>query len=420
MRFKKTVLPNGIRVVSELHPSSRAVSLGVWVLTGTRHENTKQAGMSHFLEHLVFKGTKTRSAYQIAKSLEALGGELNAYTSREHTCYYALVLKDHWEKGMEVLADLVTNMKVSRENFILEKSVILQEIGMSDENLEELIYDYYFERSLPKSSLGKPILGTEASISQTTMKSVTEFYKENYSGSHLIVSATGNIDHQDLVEAVQKYLGKKPKGRPLVKNKKPKHKAIRAVIEKPSEQLHLLFGFPVTSFKDRLRFEAFIVNALLGGGMTSKLFQSVREKRGLVYSIYSTLNTFTDYGCINIYAACDQKNVKSVFKNVGAELRRLKKYKISHHDLQMYKTQVKGALLLGSDDIDNRMNSIAVNEMIFEKYKSIDEVIAEIDQVSTKSVKEFIDKYLDQNAVSCILLGKGASELKDWFEKSEL
>lgn len=420
MRFKKTVLANGIRVVSELHPQSRAVSLGVWVGTGTRHENSAQAGMSHFLEHLVFKGTKSKSAYQIAKSLEALGGELNAYTSREHTCYYALVLKDHWEKGMEVLSDLVTNMQVGKEDFTLEKSVILQEIGMSDENQEELIYDYYFANSLPKNGLGRPILGTEESISSTTMKSVQNFYKENYSGGRIIVSAAGNIDHQDLVEAVKKYLGKKPKGKKQKKEKKPHYHPIRYVVEKPSEQLHLLFGFPVTSFKDKLRFEAFIVNALLGGGMTSKLFQSVREKRGLVYTIYSTLNTFTDFGCINIYAACEKKNVKSVFKNVGSELRRLKKHKISEHDLEMYKTQVKGAILLGSDDVDNRMNSIAINEMVFQKYKSVEDIINEIDRVTTKTVKDFINDYVDLNQVSCLLLGKEAEELRDWFIAAEL
>ncbi len=420
MQFKKTELKNGIRVVTENHPGSRAVSIGVWVLTGTRDEESENAGISHFLEHMVFKGTKTRSAYQLAKSLEQLGGELNAYTTREYTVYHCLLLKDHWKKGLEVLSDLVCNMQMRKEDYELERSVILQEIAMGEDDLEDMIYDVYFDKTLPKSALGKPILGNIKSIAHMKMKQLQAYYQRNYSANNIIVAAAGNLDHHDLVQAVEEFLGHKKKRHFKVDRTKPVHKPVRFVAEKSSEQVHLCMGLPVTSFRDRNRFDAYIVNALLGGGMTSKLFQSVREKRGLVYSIYSSLNTFDDYGCINIYAACEKKNMKQVVKCVGQEILRLRKNKISRHDLDLFKTQVKGAVLLGSEDVDNRMSSIAVNEMVFGKYKPVETVIEEIDQVSEKSVNEFVQRYIVPDSLAMIMMGGGAKDLEPWFLEAEV
>jgi predicted Zn-dependent peptidase len=415
IRFKKTVLENGISVVSEMHSESRAASLGIWVNTGTRDEKPEEAGISHFLEHMVFKGTKSRTSYQISKSLEALGGDLNAFTTREYTCYHALVLKDHWPKALDVLSDLVSNMEMKRADFQLEKSVVLQEISMGDDAIEELIYDEYLTRCLPKHPLGRPILGTAESVGAMTQKQVMQKYRERYSGKNLIVSAAGNVDHTELVDSVRKLLGNKPKRKLKFDRTRPKHRKFRAVIEKPVEQLHLLLGMPCTSFKDRQRFEAFIINAMLGGGMTSKLYQSVREKKGLVYSVYSSLNTFDDFGVINIYASCEKDNMKAVVKTISAELRRLKKHRVSQGDIDLFKTQVSGSLLLGSDDIENRMQSIGVNEMVFKKYKPVDEIIAEINAVTRRSVNEYLDKTFDLNEMGAILMGGGAEELKDWF-----
>lgn len=420
MRFKKTVLSNGIRVVSEMHPESRAASIGIWVMSGTRDETTKEAGISHFLEHLVFKGTKTRSAFQIAKSLEQLGGELNAFTTREYTCYHAYVLKDHWQVALDVLSDLVSNMKIKPADFELERSVILQEIAMSEDSQEELIYDLYFDSAYGSHPVGRSILGTVESIKSMTPKQVKDRYQAHYSGSNLIVSASGDIQHQDLVDAVQKLLKRKEK-RPLrIKRMKPRHRAIREAVEKPGEQLHLLMGLPVPSFKDLFRFEAFIVNALLGGGMTSKLYQSVRERRGLVYSIYSQLNTFMDSGLITVYAACEPKNMKSVMKSIQKEIRDLAQRGIRVSDIELFKTQVKGSLLLGSDDVENRMNSIAVNEMVFGEYRSVESVIEEIDAVSPKSIKAFMEAYYRPERFGVMLLGAGAVNLKGFVQDFRL
>lgn len=415
VQFKKTILKNGICVVTEMHSESRAAALGIWVSTGTRDESRGDEGISHFLEHMVFKATKTRSAYQIAKSLEAFGGDLNAFTTREYTCYHALVLKNHWPKALDVLADLVSNMQMNREDFQLEKSVILQEIAMSEDNLEELIYDEYLSRCLPKHPLGRSILGTVRSIETMTQKQLLRYYRERYSGNNLIISASGNVDHGELVESVEKLLGNKPQKKQLSHRTRPKHRPFRTVIEKSGEQLHLLLGIPCSSFRDKHRFEAFIINTLLGGGMTSKLYQSVREKKGLVYSVYSSLNTFEDFGVINIYASCDKGNMKSVVRTIFTELRRIIKNGVSEGDLGLFKTQVVGSLLLGADDIENRMQSIGINEMVFGKYKPVDDVIAEINEVTVKSVNQYLDKTFDLKSMGAILMGSGAEELKQWF-----
>lgn len=417
--FKKTDLKNGVRVLTELHPSSRAVSIGFWVLTGTRDEQPDEAGISHFLEHLVFKGTKTRNAYQIAKSLEALGGELNAYTSREYTCYHALVLKDHWEKALDVLADLVSNMNLTQKEFNLEKGVILQEIAMADESQEEIIYDIFFEQVYGKHPLGRPILGTPGSIASMTQKKVNDYYKRNYSGKNIIVSAAGCIDHHDLVKGLEKRLSQKKATKPKVTRKTPTWKRARHVVDKQAEQVHMLMGIPTASFKDPFRFESYILNTLLGGGMTSRLYQSVREKRGLVYSIYSTLNTQVDSGMIMIYAGAEAKNITKVGNIISKEFKKIADRGVSRADVEMYKTQVIGSILLGSDDIENRMTSVAVNEMVFGKFKSVESVIEEIRQVSVDSVNDYIERKMRSDQMSGVLLGPDVQGLKSWFNELE-
>jgi predicted Zn-dependent peptidase len=414
--FRKSELDNGIRVLSEQHLDSRAVSIGIWVLTGTRDEADNEAGISHLLEHLVFKGTKTRSAYQIAKSLEALGGDLNAYTTREYTCYHALVLKDHWEKALDVLCDLISNMQISTNDFKLEKGVILQEIAMTDDTPEELIYDVLFEKAYAGHSLSAPILGTVKSVASMSQKKVTDYYKSRYTGRNIIVTAAGSLDHQIFLEAVKKKLAKKKKSKFSAVRERPRWKTARAVLEKSSEQTHMLIGLPTASFKDPQRFEAYIVNTLLGGGMTSKLYQSVREKRGLVYSIHSMLNTYVDSGSMLIYAGTDLKSVRQVSEIVSRELRKLKKAGISAADVELFKTQVIGSILLGSDDIESRMTSIAVNEMVFGEYRSVDSVVQQIQKVTRASVNEFIHEKFDTEKIAGVLMGSGVGELGKWWK----
>ncbi|HEX7675963.1 MAG TPA: pitrilysin family protein [Bdellovibrio sp.] len=420
IKFKKSELSNGIRVMSEFHPGSRAVSIGMWVLTGTRDEIPEIAGMSHLLEHLVFKGTKTRSAYQIAKSLEALGGDLNAYTTREYTCYHALVLKDHWEKALDVLSDLVSNMQLTEKEFGLEKGVILQEIAMSEDNHEDVIYDIFYDQVYGSHPLGRPILGTPKSIALMKQSQVMSYYKKNYTGSNIIISAAGCLHHEDFMAGVQKHLGKKQQCKLSDTRKKPRWLKRRHVVEKQAEQVHMLLGLPTASFKDKYRFEAVILNTLLGGGMTSKLYQSVREKKGLVYSIFSSLNTNIDSGMLNIYAGTEAKNVRKVGDLISKEFAKLRKNGVSKNDVEMFKTQVKGSILLGSDDIENRMTSLAVNEMVFGAYRSVESVIEEINEVTVDSVNHYLCNEIDLGQASGVLLGPGVNDVKDWWGDLEL
>jgi predicted Zn-dependent peptidase len=415
--YKKSVLPNGVRVVTEQHPFSRSVSIGVWVLTGTRDEEPSDVGLSHFVEHLVFKGTKTRTSYQIANSLESLGGDLNAYTTREYTNYHCLVLKEDWITGLEVLSDLVCNMKISKKDFELEKKVILQEIAMSDDTPEDLIYDYFFEGVYKNHPLGRQILGLSQTIEKMTQKKVFEFYKHFYQGENLIISAAGPVDHDQFVIQCQKLFKNRKKFKPKAVRRAPRWKTTRKIYQQEMEQAHILVGFPATSFNDKYRFEAFIVNALLGGGMTSRLYQAIREKQGLAYSVFSGLNTNVDSGSITIYAGTDAKNVKKVIQIISEELLKIKRHGLKASDIKLFKTQVRGQLLMGSDEIENRMGSLGINEMIFNNYRSVEQVIAEVEKVNEDSIQAYIDKYIDLTKTSVILIGPGLNQHKEWLEK---
>jgi predicted Zn-dependent peptidase len=414
--FKKSVLPNGVRVVTEQHQHSRSVSIGVWVLTGTRDEKEDEVGLSHFVEHLVFKGTKTRNTYQIAKSLESLGGDLNAYTTREYTNYHCLVLKEDWKIGLEILSDLVCNMKISKKDFELEKKVILQEIAMSDDTPEDLIYDYFFEGVYKNHPLERQILGKSETISKMTQKKVFEFYRHFYQGENLIISAAGPVDHDQFVIQCQKFFRTRKKFDSVKTRRAPRWKVCRKIYERDMEQAHILVGFPSTTFNDKYRFEAYILNSLLGGGMTSRLYQAIREKQGLAYTVFSSLNTNVDSGNISIYAGTDTKNVKKVIQIIKEELQKIKKLGIKTRDLNHFKTQVRGQLLMGSDEIENRMASLGINEMIFKKYKSVDQVISEIEQITEETMQDYIDNYFDLKKAAIIMVGPELNKHADWLK----
>ncbi|MGZ3691570.1 MAG: M16 family metallopeptidase, partial [Pseudobdellovibrio sp.] len=357
-------------------------------------------------------------AYQIAKSLESLGGDLNAYTTREYTNYHCLVLREDWKIGLEILSDLVCNMKLLKKDFDLEKKVILQEIAMSDDTPEDIIFDYFFEGVYKNHPLGRQILGKSETIEKMTQKKLFEFYKHFYQGENLIVSAAGPIDHDQFVIQCQKLLKSRKKyhatGAP---RRAPRWKVSRQVIERDMEQAHIVVGLPSTSFHDKYRFEAFILNSLLGGGMTSRLYQAVREKQGLAYSVFSSLNTNVDSGNIMVYAGTDSANVKRVVNTIAEEMLRIKKQGIKLSDISLFKTQVRGQLLMGSDDIENRMSSLGVNEMIFGNYRPVDQVISEIDRVTEKSMREYIRDYYDLTKMSATIMGPNVKQYEEWLEK---
>lgn len=406
VRFKKTVLPNGVRVLTEAHPASRAVVCGILVTGGTRDERSNEGGLAHFVEHLVFKRTKKRTAYEVARDMEAVGGDLNAYTSRESTIYVAHALKDDLALSIDVLADLVGNPVFDAGDIRKEKQVVIQEIRMAEDQLEDCIFDHYFERVYRDSPIGRPILGTIESIGGMKREKIVGFHRRLYVPENLIVSVAGNVEHEVVVDLALKHLKlKSGRGGEKTQDEAPVIHAFRDVIKRPSEQAHILVGLPSADFRSRFRVESYIVNALLGGGMTSRLYQTVREEKGLVYSIYSQLLTGRDTGLNLVYASAEPKKAPDVLELILKEVRRIKKEGLKKSELDFFKRQIRGQIVLGADDIESRMNALAVNEMVLGRYRSVDDIIRDVENASWDSVHEYLEENFDLDKLGVLLMG---------------
>ncbi len=407
MKFQKTVLDSGVRVLSEHHQDSRCVVTGFWVASGARFESPQQIGISHLLEHMVFKRTEKYSAFDLAMCMEAKGGDINAFTAREHTCFHTTSLCEDLDLSVDVLSQLTAFAKFNEDDFAKEKGVVEQEILMAADDLEEYVYDLYYEKVFPNNALGSPILGTQESIGAMTIADIQNYYDKHFNPNNIIVTAAGSVDHDSLVASVEKHL-KDKKWKPVNEGTDlvtPSPHVVNDFFQKDCEQFHVIVGFPACSYSDDNRFNGFVINTALGGGMTSKLYQSIREERGLVYTIFSMLNTFTDTGIQTIYAGTERKNVPEVVDLIRKELTKLRSTGLSKAEIELYKTQAKAQIIIGSEDIDNRMNSIAVNEMVFGQYRSMDDVVADIEKVTEDSVMQYIEDKLDPDNLSLFTLG---------------
>ncbi|OFZ12798.1 MAG: hypothetical protein A2Z20_06970 [Bdellovibrionales bacterium RBG_16_40_8] len=403
--YKKTVLNNGVRVLTEHHPLSRSVCAGIFVDLGTRDEPEDMVGAAHFIEHMVFKGTETRDAYEIAKSLEAVGGELNAYTTREQTCFHATSLKEHLFLSLDVLSDLMSNAQFDANDYKKEREVIIQEINMSADQHDDYIFDLAFEYSFKGNELGRSILGTQKTLNQITRKKLLDFYNRRYQGENMIVCVAGHVEHEEVVDVLRRTLSLRRRPFQAPHRKRPIFRPFIKVINKPAEQTHLLMTFSTVASKDKSRFEAYIANAALGGGMTSRLYQKIREQKGLAYTVYSYLQPFYDSGLQMIYAGTSSKLLKDLLKLTVREIELLHKRGLSKSELEYYKTQVIGSLILESDDIETRMNSLGYNEMVFKDYRSVDTVVADLERVTVDSINAFLRKYFDISRLGAIVIG---------------
>jgi predicted Zn-dependent peptidase len=415
--YNKTVLSSGVRVVSEHHPFTRSTSVGLFIPLGSRDETHSFMGAAHFIEHMAFKGTKTKSAFDIAASIEAVGGDLNAFTSKEYTCFHATTLREHLSLSLDVLTDILTNATFQVDEFEKERQVILSEVDMSADDPQEYIFDLYLESVFKGHPLSQPILGTAASLNGLSRKNLYDYYKGHYASSDVIVSVAGNVDHDEAVELVQKILGKAKvdKRQPLPRRKKPKTYGFQEFRFKNSEQVHILIGQKSSSYRDATRFEAYIANAVLGGGMTSRLYQKIREKKALAYSVYSYLHSFTDSGLSMVYAGTAPEHAKKAIRMIKQEYLNLLEKGLTKKELNFFKRQVIGTILLGADDIENRMSSLGVNEMVFGEYRPVDRVIEEIEGVTASSMQDFFQKNIDSKSFGTYILGelepKAAAEL---------
>jgi predicted Zn-dependent peptidase len=403
--FKKSVLSNGVRILTEHHPSSRAVCAGVFVDLGTRDEPDDMIGAAHFIEHMVFKGTETRDAYEISKSLEAVGGDLNAYTTREQTCFHATSLKEDLNLSLDLLSDLMSNALFEVNDFKKERDVILQEISMASDEHDDYIFDLAFESAFKGHELGRSILGTPKTLNLITRKKLFDFYNRRYLGPNMIVCVAGHVSHEEVVETLSRTLNLRRRPQVVAARRRPQVKQFVKVVNKPSEQLHILLSMPSLSVKDKMRFESYIANAALGGSMTSRLYQRVRENLGLAYTIYSYLQPFHDTGLQMIYAGTSNKHLKKVMSSMTREVERLQKKGLGRSELEFYKTQVVGGLVLDADDIESRMNSLGYSEMTFGEYRTVDQTIADIEKISVDSMNVFLKKHFDMNKVGAIVIG---------------
>ena len=403
---QKTTLSNGVRVVTESHPFTRAVSVGIFVGTGTRHEKPRLGGITHFLEHMVFKGTRKRSALELARVLEAVGGELNAYTTREYTCFHANALGEHLPLCLDVLSDLLCGAVLTAKDFEKERGVITEEIQMTKDDLEDYIFEAYLERTFRGDELARPILGTVKTLDNLTRRDLLSHRDQMFRGPNVTVSVAGPVEHDEVVATLAKTLGRlNRKAHPKLKRPRPRPRKLLEFIERPSEQVHLMVGLPSGSYRSGHRFESFVVNDLLGGGVTSRLYQRVREDSGLVYSIYSFLQSFLDTGLFLTYAGTSPKKAARVLRLIRAEYERFARTRLRERELATFKTQVKGQILLGAEDMENRMSSLGVNEMVFGEYRPVEDVIQDIDQITVDSVAEYVRKYFDPSQLSLMVMG---------------
>ena len=404
--YKKTVLKNGIRVVTEKIGYVRSVTIGVWIDVGSRDEGSDERGISHLIEHMLFKGTKERTAKEIASSLESVGGALNAFTGREYTCYFARVLDEHLKIAVDVLADILKNFLLNPTDLERERTVIISEIKDLEDSPSDLAHDRLMNNMWQDHPLGRSIMGNTESILRMTRNKLINFIKRNYVAPNVVIASSGNLNHKDLVRMIQEKF-RFNQTDVLPQGSKPTLGADqnKVVINRKTAQTHISLGIPVFPYKDRRRYAALILNNILGGGMSSRLFQSIREKLGLAYNVYTFLEFFEDTGVFGIYLGTHKKNTVRVIDLVLKEIKNVKKGSLSRQELSHAKYQLKGSLMLSLENTSNRMNRLAQQELLLGKYVDLDETINSINKVKGKEVIEVANDFFDSGKLSAVILG---------------
>lgn len=415
--YRRTVLLNGVRVVSERIPSVRSISVGVWVATGSRDESAESSGISHFVEHMVFKGTTTRRMHHIAQRMESVGGYLNAFTSKEHTCFYARALDEHLARALDVTCDLILRPTFPPKEFEKEKDVVIEEIKMYEDLPEDLIFDRFEKALYGDHALGRPIAGYPETVGSLTRDNLLEYLESQYTPDRIVIAVAGNARHERIVELVERYFADfgRPRSNGVCKREPaPSMRVKHMVEERTIQQAHIVLGGRSYSVSDSRRSALSVLNTVLGGGMSSRLNQNIREKYGYCYQIYSFANMMTDVGDFGVYMATDPGKVKPAVRLIGRELKRLGSKHISSRQLSQAKTQLKGAVMLGLESLSNRMSRLGRLEMQNQPFVTLDEIIAEVDSVTQENVREVASDLFDQEHLSSIVfLPASANSKKD-------
>ncbi len=411
--YNKTELASGLRVVTERIPHIRSIAFGVWLLAGSRDEVECNNGIAHFVEHMVFKGTPTQSASQIAQSLESVGGHLNAFTSKELTCYYAHVLDEHLPIAVRVIADILLNSNFDEIEIEKEKRVVLEELNAVEEAPEELIHDHFYKRLFPDHPLGLPIIGQRDSIREFSADSIRAFVDDNYTANRIVVAATGNVEHKSLVQLVRKHFADfKPAPKPTYPAVESQTTG-REVSRNGAIQAHICLGTHAYSYTDSRKFTLLVLNTLLGAGMSSRLFQNIRERHGIAYSIYSFIDFLFDTGIFGVYVGTDPKGVDRAIDLIHLELSELCSKLVSKDELERTKSQLKGNLMLGLEGTSSRMNRLSKMEIYLQQFFSLDDTLAGIEAVTTNALSQTANELFKQDKLYTIVLEPGTGQEKE-------
>ncbi len=408
---RKTVLNNGVRIVSERLPHVRSVSLGIWVNTGSRDESPPENGVSHFIEHMSFKGTRNRSAFQIAKDLDAIGGLSNAFTGKETTCFYGRVLDRHFPVLADILSDIFVYPTFQSEDMEREREVIFQEISMVEDTPDDYLNELFQSLFWPDHPIGRSVLGSTETVGRMDQKMIRDYIRKYYIPQRVLVVAAGNVDHDEMVayfrpifEAERDFSTHNPE-RTL-----PSTGGGVLVTPKPLEQVHLCLGGDAPSQVDESRFACALLNTVLGGNMSSRLFQEIRENRGLAYSVYSFFSPYVDAGLFGVYAATDARNMNPVLEITQKEIKGLCHGELSPDDLEAAKENVIGGMFLSSESSDSRMMRAAKNEFIFERYVDYQEIVESIERVTVDDVVEMANRIFGVDQIAFAALGPVTEE----------
>lgn len=405
-QYEKTILPNGIKVITETIPHIKSFSLGFWFNTGSRDENSANNGISHFVEHMLFKGTKKRSARKIATEIESCGGYLNAFTSKENTCYYGRGLANHIEKTFDVLSDMVMNSQFKSVEIKREAGVVVDELNDIEDNPEELIFDKFEEQIFSGNSLSMPIIGTEKNIKNFNQETLQNFINTKYTADKMIVAASGNLTHEKILKLTEKYLSG------LKSSKNGKRKifnnnlvvASDSIINKEIQQVHAIIGRPAYGYKDPERMKMTLLTQILGEGSSSRLFQAVREKNGIAYQINTFLNSFYDVSSFGVYVSTNEKMMDKALNIISKEFKKICENKISSSELKKAKESLKGGLILSLENTSNRMIRMAQSELYFNRVQTVEEIIGKIDSVTAEDILETANILLAEESLTKIII----------------
>ena len=400
-------LSNGVRIYTERMPHVRSVSMGVWIASGSRREVGAENGISHFIEHMVFKGTSNRSAEEIARSVDSIGGGLDAFTSKELVSYNTKVLDEHVPIAFDVLSDLVLNPLFREEDIEKEKGVILEELKMEVDNPEYLIHEIFSSNFWKGHPLGKPILGTKETVKAFQREMIHEYYSRIYSPSNILITAAGNLNHQQLVRLAEERFSRLERREPFEPQLAPRAHSKLIFRNKSSlEQVHVYMGTPAYPLPHEARFVCYVLNTVLGGGMSSRLFQNIRERQGLVYSVYSELTMYSDAGCLAVCAGTSRETAGKVVHSVMHELQKMKQDPVPADELRRAKDHLKGSFMLGLESTSSRMGSLARQELYHGRFFTLDEMIDSIESVTAGQVQDIAQEFFNADNIALTMLGR--------------